>query len=222
MKAWIPVRFVFLLMATFLLSEDSSAQNPIRVSFAGAVFKAGLDSERESEHQQLSGFCVGGIASLSKGRLGIGLRYLEGSLNPDGDGIGRDLVEGELMLGVQTLSWLAIRLGPHLRSFITDGAVERWVFWEGRLRTETGLGVSGLSSYLELWHVLSASSSVDWPEAYDGGKGLEGGIRMDVSQLPFWLGLAYRIDRSNLGGGVRQDVLEHMVITVGFGPSQGN
>ena len=204
------------LAISLLVASTSSAQLPQRISLSTAVHSTNLNTEVSSgEALRLSGISAGGAASVVYRRFGLGIRYLEGSLSPDGAGTGRDIVEGELMVSVRALSWLSIRLGPHIRSFIQNSATERWLFWEARFRTQTQLGTRSLTSSLEFWQVLSAG--VNTPETFDGGQGIEGNLRWEISDLPLWLNLGYRMDRSNLGGGARSEVLEHVFLGVGFG-----
>ncbi len=212
-------RFVLTISVLLFFTESTVSQSPLKVSVGGAGFVANHESHENSDEERLSGFCAGGLASVSKGRLSLGIRYLEGSLDPDGDGSARDLVEGEMLLGVQALSWLGIKFGPHLRSYIQGGVVDRRVMWEARIRTETQLGIGGLSSYLEIWRVLSGSASESVP--FGSGQGLEGGIRLETSTFPLWMGLGYRLDKNSLDSGARQEFVQHLIIAIGFGRGGG-
>jgi hypothetical protein len=198
-----------------LLASSAFAQTPLGSSIGVGGFFMNLKTEEATGTQRLSGFGAGGDATISYGRLGLGIRYLEGSLNPGGAGTGKDVVEGEVVLSVRALSWLKISLGPHIRSLIVQEGTERWLFWEGRLQTKARLATPRLTSVFELRQVLSAN--VDAADPFDGGQGLEGALRWEISSLPIWLGLGYRIDRSSLGDGSRTEVMEHVLISVGFG-----
>jgi hypothetical protein len=211
-----PARVLSALVISILIASTASAQLPLNLTLSGAGFSTNLNTEESSgEAQRLSGFSAGGAAAVAYGRIGFGIRYLEGSLSPSGGGTSRAIVEGEAMLSVRALSWLSFKLGPHIRSFIQNNATERWLFWEGRVRTETRLGTRRVTSSLEFWQVLSGD--VNTTEPFDGGQGLEGSLRWDISSLPVWLNLGYRIDRSHLGGGSRTEVLEHVFLGVGIG-----
>ena len=204
-----------VICALLVLPSTTYAQIPVRLSAGVGVSSMNLNTEDVAGAARFSGFGLGGEATLGYGRLGLELRYLEGSLSPSDTGRNREMVEGELMLSVRALSWLRLKLGPHVRSMILPAGTERWLFWEGRLQTKTRLGTPRLTSRFEFWQVLSAN--IDVAEAFDGGQGIEGALRWEVSTLPVWIGLGYRIDRSNLGSGVRTEVMEHVSLTIGLG-----
>jgi hypothetical protein len=208
------------LAVALLGVSPASAQLPLRLSVSGDGFSTNVNSEDQSGTQRLSGYSAGGDATLAFGRLGVSVRYLEGSLTPTGTATGRDLVEGEALLSVRALSWLSLKFGPHIRSFLFTGSTERWVFWEGRLRTHAHLGSERISSFFEFSQVLAADVNAAQP--FDGGQGIEGALRWEISALPIWLGLGYRIDRSRLGDGARTEVVEHIVLSVGFGRGSEN
>jgi hypothetical protein len=210
------IRVLSVLCIALLTASAVSAQRPVRLSLSGAIFSTNLNTETTAgDALRVSGISAGGAATVALGRMGLGIRYLEGSLSPSGGGTSRALVEGEAMLSARALSWLSFKFGPHIRSFIQNNATERWVFWETRIRTETELGTRQLTSSLEFWQILSGSANTT--ESFDGGQGIEGSLRWEFSSRPLWLNLGYRIDRSNLGGGSRTEVLEHIVLGVGYG-----
>ena len=210
------IRVLSVLCMALLTASAVSAQLSDRISLSGALFSTNLNTETASgEPLRLSGVSAGGAAAVAFGRFGLGIRYLEGSLSPSGGGTGRSIVEGEAMLSARALSWLSIKFGPHIRSFIQNNATERWVFWEARFRTETELGTKRVTSSLEFWQILSGSANTTQP--FDGGQGIAGNLRWKPSNKPLWLNLGYRIDRSNLGGGSRTEVLEHIVLGIGYG-----
>jgi len=217
-------RVLFWVCAMMLIAGSASAQFPVQGSIAGGGYFLNLNTEEATGEQRLSGFGFGGDGSLAFRRLGLGIRYMEGSLSPSDAGRDRSIVEGELMLSVRAFSWLRIGFGPHVRSLIIPEGTERWFFWEGRIQAKTRLGSPRLVSVFEFWQVISADVDVDDP--FDSGQGIEGGLRWEFSSLPFWpglgyrpvwLGLGYRIDRSKLGNGSRTEVMEHLLISVGVG-----
>ncbi len=211
-----PPRVLSVLWFALLTASTASAQLTDRLSLSGAVFSTNLNTESATgEPLRLAGISAGGSAAFVFGRMGLGIRYLEGSLSPSGGGTGRSLVEGEAMLSARALSWLTIKLGPHIRSFTQNNATQRWVFWEARLRTETELGTRRVTGSLEFWQILSGN--VNTPEPFDGGKGIAGNLRWEFSERPLSLNLGYRIDRSRLGDGTRTEVLEHIVLGIGYG-----
>ena len=209
-------RVLSALGLSLLMASSGSAQLPLGLSLSGAGHSTILNTEDiNGDAQRLTGFSAGGSAAVTFRRFGFGIRYLEGSLSPSGEGTNRAIVEGEAMLSVRALSWFSVKLGPHIRSFIQNNATERWIFWEARLHAETQLGTPRVTSSLEFWQVLSGN--VNTSEPYDGGQGIEGNLRWEISSLPVWLNLGYRIDRSNLGGGTRTEVLEHIFLGVSVG-----
>lgn len=211
-EAW---RVIRILSATLLLASPVFAQIPIGTSGSLGASFMNLNTVDALGEQQLTGFGIGGNMTVAYQRLGLGLRYLEGSVSSGDNGTDRDLVEGEAIFSVRASPWLRIGLGPHIRSLIIPEGTERWVFLEARVQTTAQLGSPRLASVLELWQVLSANVDVDDP--YDGGRGLSGTLRWEVATMPLWIGLGYRIDRSNLDSGSRTEVMEHFVISVGIG-----
>ncbi len=209
------LRVFGVVLAVMFSAQQSSAQLPLTVSFSSGGYFMNLNTEEATGEQRLSGFGIGGNATAAFRRLGLGISYMEGSLSPNVDGRDRDIVEGEAMISLNAASWLRFAIGPHIRSLIIPEGTERWLFWEGRVQTKARLGSPRLESTLELWQVLSANVDVDDP--YDGGRGIEGSLRWEISALPLWIGLGYRIDRSNLGGGSRTEVMEHFLISFGVG-----
>ena len=89
-------RILSALGLSLLIASAVVAQRPIHYSLSAAGFSTNLNTEEATgEQQRLSGISAGGAASIAYRRLGFGIRYLEGSLSPDGGGTGRDIVEGE-------------------------------------------------------------------------------------------------------------------------------
>mgnify|MGYP001825001668 CR=1 FL=1 len=207
---------VYLTLCALLLSSSPvHAQLPIGTSFRLGGSFMNLNTVDAAGDQRLTGFGFEGNATLTYKRFALGLGYLEGSLSPTGNGLDRDIVEGEALISTRATSWLRIGLGPHIRSLIIPEGTERWLFWELLIQAHTSLGFPRLMSVLEIRQVLSANIDVD--DGFDGARGVVGSLRWDVSSLPIWVGLGYRIDRSNLGSGTRTEVMEHFVISVGVG-----
>lgn len=210
---WVPLS-ITLALSVWPGTAGLAAQSGVGLNISLAPMPVRVSNTAESAVSQSSGLTIGGAAEVSLGWLRLDLRYLEGGLGSEDDIADQDIVEGELLLGVAPLSWLKVKLGPHIRSFVTPRGTQRWVFWEGRLATSMPLGSPNLLAHLELWHVLSAS--VDAVEPFDSGNGLEGGIRLSLNRLPFSFRLAYRIDHSSLGDGVKNDTVEQLVFALGW------
>lgn len=214
MRSWCVPLTITLVLAVWPGTGGLIAQSGVGLNLSLAPMPVKVSNTAESTLSQSSGLTIGGAAEVSLGWLRLDLRYLEGGLGSEDDIADQDIVEGELLLGLAPLSWLKLKLGPHIRSYVTPQGTQRWVFWEGRVATSMPLGSPNLMAHLELWHVLSAS--VDAVEPFDSGNGLEGGIRLCLSRLPFSFRLAYRIDHSSLGSGVKTDTVEQLVFGLGW------
>jgi len=203
-----------MLLAASAAAGRLSAQSGVGLTVSLAPMPVQVTRTAEPAANRFSGLTIGGAAAVRFGRLRLDLRYLEGGLGSDQEVPDQDIVEGELLLGVAPLSWLVVKAGPHIRSFVTSQGTQRWVFWEGRVTAAANLGSPNLLTYLEVWHVLGAN--VDAVEPYDSGNGLEGGIRLAMNRLPFWGQLAYRIDHNSIGDGAKTDTVEQLVFAIGW------
>jgi hypothetical protein len=192
---------------------DATAQHRLGVQVGLGPVSTQVSSKDVAETDKLSGVTFGGRAGLRYWKLLLDVRYLEGTVESSSSERKEDVVEGELLVGMAPLSWLALKIGPHVRSIVTDLGTQRWWFWEGRVRGQADLGTPLLRSYLEAWYVFSAN--VDLVEGYDGGNGIEGGIRGRLTRFPLWAELAYRIDHSRLAGGDRTQTVEELVLMIG-------
>jgi hypothetical protein len=190
------------------------AQNRVGLTISLAPIPVQVTETVDSESSQLTGIAFGGRGTVTWRKLRLDLRYLEGGLSAKADGPDEDIVEGEVTLGFLPLSWLTLRLGPHIRSFVTAQGTQRWIFWEGHAAGALELGSPRLVTYFDLWHVFAAD--VDAVESFDRGNGIEGGIRFSLDRLPFWGKLAYRIDQSSLGDGSSTNTVEQMVFAIGW------
>jgi len=208
-KAMVCAATALVLAGTHALN----AQKRLGVEVGIGPVSTQVSSTESGSTDQLSGVTFGGRVGLTYWKLVLDARYLEGTVKSGNSERQEDVVEGELLVGMVPLSWLALKIGPHVRSIVTTGGTQRWWFWEGRVRAHANLGTPLLRSYLEVWHVFSAN--VDLVEGYDSGNGIEGGLRATLSRLPFWAELAYRIDNSRLGGGDRIQTVEELILMIG-------
>jgi hypothetical protein len=190
------------------------AQNPFGLTLSMAPIPVQVSQDDGTAATQFSGTSLGGMVNLSWRIWRLDMRYLEGGLSSDSDLPDEDIVEGELMFGVAPFSWLTVKIGPHIRSFVTPRGTERWAFWEARVGTAAKLGSPHLVTYFEAWHVIA--SDVDAIGSYDSGNGLEGGIRLSLSRLPFYGEFAYRIDQSKLADGAATHTVEQLVFAIGW------
>lgn len=202
-----------------LTAPPLTAQSGRQFAFGGLAAYA----ERQSAGsltERLTGVTRGFEGRAMLGRFLVHVRYLEGNLSTSGGSTDRDLVEGEAFLGVRPISWVTLKAGPHVRSYLTGDVVERWVFWEGRLRAELELFLPAtrsfaLHSYLEGWRVLSADVNI--PESVDDANGVETGMMIRLTQLPIWARIAYRVDRANLSKGARRETVQELIFALGLG-----
>jgi hypothetical protein len=195
-------------------SLPALSQSRLAASLELDVSTFSLKSETAALSESLSGVLVGGAATLSWSAVSLGTQYLQGTADPDGSGEGRDVVEGSLMLGFQVVPWLALRIGPHARSYITDVGTQRWLYWELRVAAQTRLGSPVLLAYFEGWNGIS--SKLDVVESLDRAQGLEGGFRLEPRRTPVWARIGYRMDHSRLGGGLRRETAEYLIVGLGL------
>jgi hypothetical protein len=176
-----------------------------------------IRSQLQTGTTQFSGAVVGGQGTLSFGRVQLALSYVQGTIDSVGvGGAGHDLVEGWALLGVRTLPWLTLSVGPHARSYAFTSGTQRWVFWEFRGRAAGAFIGSAARGYVELWRALSADVNV--PEAFDHAQGGEAGMIIRFARAPLQARVAYRVDHAVLRsalGGRRLETVDGLV--VGFG-----
>jgi hypothetical protein len=175
-----------------------------------------LRAELPGETDLSSGAAAGVEGALTIGGLvQVDVTYLQGTLHAPSGGAGsRDLIEGRAGLGLAPLRWLAVSLGPHVRSYVTPAGTERWVRWEARARAQGPIALPGVTGYVEAWRVLSAT--IDLPGAFDRGQGGAAGITARLPHSPgWWARLAYGVDRVALTG--RQETVETVLLVVGIG-----
>jgi hypothetical protein len=159
------------------------------------------------------GFGMEGAFGLGPATLGV--RYFESPLTAEGVTEDLDLVEGEALLWVTPARWVSVGGGPHVRAYAATGGTERWVMWELRARANADLLRPSLGAYAEGWITISADADV--AEPLDSGRGLEGGLRVAVGRLPVSARLRYRVERLDLGDGVRRETVEQVGIAIGVG-----
>ena len=163
---------------------------------------------------RFSGAAFLGAGALALGRVQLAASYLQGTLNPEGSGVPRDLVEGTVMLGVRPLAWLTLEAGPHARAYGLPGGTQRWLFWELRARAASAFVGSAVRGYAELWRAVAADANV--PEPFDHAQGGEAGMIVRLARAPLEGRVAYRIDHAVLGGGTRLETVDGVVIGVGL------
>jgi hypothetical protein len=196
------------------------ALGPTRVWAQSFGLRATVASVREAVTQSAATQLRTGATWGGEGAFGIGpatltVRYLQGSLDSAG-GVGAvDFVEGQVLVVVRPLRWVAVGFGPHARSFVQPSGTQRWLMWELHGQGIAPLVGSFLEAYLEGWAVVGAS--IDLVEPLDHGLGVEGGLRVALGRLPVGVSVRYRTERLALGGGSRLETHEQVALAIGVG-----
>ena len=204
------------LLAAACAAGPVSAQT-LHPAASASLVTARVRSAVPAGTDQFSGAAFLGEATLSLGRLSLGVSYLQGKLDPAGAaaaGTSRDLVEGTVLLGARPAAWLTLEGGPHARAYTITGGTQRWLFWELRARAATAFVDSAVRGYVELWRAVSADANV--PEPFDHAQGAEVGMILRLARAPLEARVGYRIDHAVLGGGTRLETVDGVVIGAGL------
>jgi len=190
------------------------AQSRWDVSFGATGAQEIVRSRIGTTRERLSGLVFSGEAVATRGRLVARLRYGQGRVTADA--AGRDVVEGEALLGYKARPWLTLWVGPHARTFVVPGqSDQRWLLWSGRVTARGSLFPGRLESFVELWQGFTGS--LNRPAGSAGGGGAEAGLELRLASRPFWGRLAYRIEQGRVDGG-RRETVEALTLTVGYVP----
>jgi len=195
-----------------------AAQSRWNVSFGAAGAQEIAHSRIGTTQERVSGMVFTGEALVTRRWLVARLRYGQGRIT--NDTAGRDVVEGEALLGYKARPWLTIWLGPHARTFVVSGQSDRrWLLWSGRVTARGGLFPGRLESFVELWQGFTGS--LNRPTGSVAGGGAEAGLelRPGGGRRPFWGRVSYRIEqgRARVSGG-RRETVEAITLTVGYIP----
>lgn len=201
---------VIVLLLAVAVGSPVEAQN---LSVSGAIQASSVSFKSTTTGTaSMSGLGVGGFVRVVAGLAQLELHYEQAAMS--GTDPNQDIVEGEVLLGVRFLPWLTVKVGPRIRANVTELGTERWVLWQGRIRTDTRLIGSRVRAHVEVWSILSGDVNLN--DAFGQGQGLEGGLEVKLFGA-FWGGLGYRFDRDVLGDGVRTDVTERLYLRFGMG-----
>jgi hypothetical protein len=133
------------------------------------------------------------------------------------DTAGRDVAEGEALLGYKARPWLTVWFGPHARTFVVPGQSDRrWLLWSGRVTARGTLFPGRVASFVELWQGVTGSLSRP-SESVTGG-GAEAGLDLRLARRPVWSRLAYRIEQGRANAVGRRETVEAITLTLGFDP----
>ncbi len=189
------------------------AQSPWSVSFGAAGAQEIAHSRIGTARERVSGLVFTGEAVVTRSRLVARLRYGQGRVA--NDTAGRDVVEGEALLGYKARPWLTVWVGPHARTLVVPGQSDRrWLLWSGRVTARGSLFPERVESFVELWQGLNGN--INRPAGSVSGGGAEAGIELQLPRRPLWGRLAYRIEQGR--GGGRRETVEAITLTVGYVP----
>jgi hypothetical protein len=203
-------------LALVLLGITSTAQAQARwnVSFGAGGGPEIAHSRVGTTRERVSGLVLAGEGVATRGRFVARLRYGQGRVT--NDTAGRDVAEGEALLGYKARPWLTVWFGPHARTFVVPGQSDRrWLFWSGRVAARGSLLPGRVESYVELWQGVTGRLSR--PAESASGSGGEAGLDLRLARHPIWGRLGYRIEQGRASGGARRETVEAITLTVGYG-----
>lgn len=202
-----------LLLLLFGLTSTAHAQARWNVSFGVGGSSEIARSRIGPTRERVSGTVFSGEAAATRGHVVARLRYGQGRVT--NDTAGRDVAEGEALLGYKARPWLTVWFGPHARTFVVPGQSDRrWLLWSGRVTARGTLFPGRVESFVELWQGFTGSLNRP-SEAVTGG-GAEAGMEVRLARRPFWGRLAYRIEQGR--AGTRRETVEAITLTVGYAP----
>jgi len=151
---------------------------------------------------------LGFFGSARFRRLELDVRYAEAQ--------NRAVVEGAVALRFLATPWLSMQVGPHARRFDTPLGAERWVTWRLGGRADVAIAGPGPSvrGHAMLWRALGLQVNV--PPGSGSASGGEVGVTIDLGPRPFWLGLAYGIDRAQVRDAAWHETVETLTFTAGL------
>jgi len=151
---------------------------------------------------------LGFFGSARFRRLELDVRYAEAQ--------NRAVVEGAVALRFLATPWLSMQVGPHARRFDTPLGAERWVTWRLGGRADVAIAGPGPSvrGHAMLWRALGLQVNV--PPGSGSASGGEVGVTIDLGPRPFWLGLAYGIDRAQIRDAAWHETVETLTFTAGL------
>jgi hypothetical protein len=208
------LRAAGLTLAAAGVTASLAAQGP---AFRAGASVVGVRAQSEVNGGRVgaAGTVLGGLAAGRLGRLEVDGRYLEGVLQPqDESSARREVVQGELLVGFHAAPWLVARTGVRARTYITPAITERWVVGLLGVRVETPIIGTAVRGHVALWRGLALSANVGSDEGR-AGRGGDAGVTLDAPGRPWWLRVAYGIDRATVEGAGRRETVEEFTLTVG-------
>jgi len=206
-------------LALVLLGITSTAHAQARwnVSFGAGGAQEIARSRIGTTRERVSGLVFGGEGLATRGRLVARVRYGQGRIT--NDTAGRDVAEGEALLGYKARPWLTVGFGPQARTFVVPGQSDRrWLFWSGRVSARGTLFPGRVQTFVELWQGVTGSLSRPAESATGGGA--EAGLDLHLARHPIWGRLGYRIEQGRSSGAGRRETVEAITLTLGYTPQR--
>ena len=202
-----------LVIIVLCVASTAQAQSRWNVSFGAAGAQEIVHSRVGTTNERLSGSLFTGVGLATRGKFVARLRYGQGRVT--NDSAGRDVVEGEALLGYKPRPWLTLWAGPQARTFVVPGQSDRrWLLWSGRVTARGSLFPDRVESFVELWQGFTGS--LNRPAESAGGGGAEAGVEVRLARRPFWGRLGYRIEQGR--AGTRRETVEAITLTIGVTP----
>ena len=202
-----------VVLVFLAVTSTAQAQSGWKVSFGVSGGPEIARSRILMTRERVSGLVLGGEAVAARGHLVARLRYGQGRVT--NDTAGRDVAEGEALLGYKARPWLTVWFGPHARTFVVPGQSDRrWLLWSGRVTARGTLFPERVSSFVEVWQGVTGSLSR--PSESASGGGAEAGLDLRLTRRPVWGRLAYRIEQGR--AGTRRETVEAITLTIGVTP----
>jgi len=199
-----------------LAARPAAAQLPRYLGVDIGLSSASFQSASPEGGEKLGGFAGVGHWRIVLHPVSIDVAYTQGRLSADtGSAVPRALVDGSLFATYRPVPWLALKTGPHVRTYAATGGTERWMLWEGRAHADAPLLDGEWQAYGELWVALA--SSVNVTPGSGGARGAEAGLTLKLPQSPVWARLAYAVDQMRLKSDARTESLQSVALTLGFG-----
>jgi hypothetical protein len=206
-------RALVIICAAMMAGTSVAAQSKWHLSFGASGGQEIARSRIGTTRERVSGMVFGGEGGATRGRFVARVRYGQGRVT--NDTAGRDVAEGEVLLGYKARPWLTVWVGPHARTFVVSGQSDRrWLLWSGRVTARGTLLPGRVASFVELWQGFTGSLSRP-SESVTGG-GAEAGLDLRLARRPVWGRLAYRVEQGRAGSIGRRETVEAITLTVGF------
>lgn len=196
-----------------MVGTTLAAQSKWQTSFGAGGGQEIARSRIGTTRERVSGMVFAGEGMATRGRFVARLRYGQGRVT--NDTTGRDIAEGEVLLGYKARPWLTVWVGPHARTFVVPGQSDRrWLLWSGRVTARGTLFPGRVTSFVELWQGFTGSLSRP-PGSVTGG-GAEAGLDLRLARRPIWGRLGYRIEQGRAASIGRRETVEAITLTLGF------